>query len=120
MGILEGHAMGLEGAGVIEKVGSEIVDLQAGDRVFYLGTGCLAARLKMSSTACIKIPDFLSFEQAATIPCVFVTAIHCLLDVGKLRKGESVLIHSACGGRIPLKIMSEFHRPSFVAFKVEF
>lgn len=89
---------GLEGAGTIKAVGSGVSDMKAGDRVLVFGAGCFSTSLVVSASLCAKIPDNLSFEDAATMPCVFATAIYSLLHVGRLEKGMTVLIHSACGG----------------------
>lgn len=44
------------------------------------------------------IPATMSYEDAATIPLVYLTAIYSLYHLGNLRQGQSVLIHSAAGG----------------------
>jgi NADPH:quinone reductase-like Zn-dependent oxidoreductase len=100
MGIVgsKSAGLGLEGAGTIKYVGSGVTDLAAGDRVLVFGAGCFATSLVAPASLCVKIPDDLSFEDAATMPCVFATVIYSLLHVGRLEKGMSVLIHSACGG----------------------
>jgi NADPH:quinone reductase-like Zn-dependent oxidoreductase len=98
MGILEGKGLGLEGSGVITEIGSEVDDLAVGDRTCYSEYGRLSTRIKVPTSRCARIPGNIAFDEAATMPCVFGTAIHCLLDIGRLKKGESVLIHSACGG----------------------
>jgi NADPH:quinone reductase-like Zn-dependent oxidoreductase len=105
MGVLDPQPLGLEGAGTIEEVGSEVTDLQKGDRVFFIECGALSTCVKIPASSCIKIPLDLSLEEAATMPCVYATAIHCLMDLGRLREGESVLIHSACGGKTPARII---------------
>ena len=46
----------------------------------------------------MKLPDDVSFEEAAAIPIVFVTALHSLSKIAKLSPGESVLIHAGAGG----------------------
>lgn len=107
MGVLDPQSLGLEGAGIVEDIGSEVTDLQKGDRVFFMECGSFATCIKLPASSCIKIPLDLSFEEAATMPCVYTTAIHCLMDLGRLREGESVLIHSACGGRTPFPITLE-------------
>ncbi|GJP94927.1 polyketide synthase [Aspergillus niger] len=100
MGIVEANnlGIGLEGSGVITDVGAGVTDLQVGDRVFYLDDNCFSTRITMSAMRCAKIPSFLSYEEAATMPCVYATVIHSLVDIGGLQSGQSVLIHSACGG----------------------
>ncbi|KAF2267503.1 hypothetical protein CC78DRAFT_490418 [Lojkania enalia] len=100
MGIVDGpkDRLGLEGSGVIRKVGPNVRHLQVGDRVMISDLGCFATRIVTSSKLCARIPDNLTFEGAATMPCVYSTVIHSLVDVAQLAEGQSVLIHSACGG----------------------
>nr|ALQ32752.1 putative polyketide synthase [Fusarium anthophilum] len=100
MGVVEatGVGIGLEGSGVITKVGAGVSGLQPGDRAFYLADNCFSTQITISAQRCAKIPSQLAFEDAATMPCVYATVIHSLLDVGGLRPGQSILIHSACGG----------------------
>lgn len=101
MGILNPQPLGLEGAGIVESIGSEVTGFQPGDRVLMLETGCLATCVKIPANSCSRIPRDLTFQEAATVPCVFATAIHCLMDLGRLQRDETVLIHSACGGKNP-------------------
>lgn len=98
MGIVDGSGLGLEGSGVIKEVGTNVQHLQIGDRVLYLDQACFSTNKIISAKRCSKIPDSMSWEEAATMPCVYATVIHSLIDAGRLRKGQSVLIHSACGG----------------------
>ncbi|GFF25207.1 lovastatin nonaketide synthase [Aspergillus udagawae] len=90
--------MGLEGSGIVRAAGRSVTTLQAGDRVLFAGKGMMGTRKVMPVGSCIKIPTDLSLEDAAAGPCVFTTVIYSLMYVGQLRKGQSVLIHSACGG----------------------
>ncbi|KAF6813125.1 polyketide synthase [Colletotrichum sojae] len=100
MGIVDSKftAIGLEAAGIVRAVGPEVKEMIPGDRVFAFGGGCFSTGLIISEKLCAKIPDALSFEEAATMPCVFSTVVHGLLDVARLTADDSVLIHSACGG----------------------
>ncbi|KAB8279532.1 ketoacyl-synt-domain-containing protein [Aspergillus minisclerotigenes] len=99
MGVLgKPEDMGLEGSGVVRKVGTSVKSLQVGDRVVLAGKGIFQTRIIVPERCCLKVPQTLSLEQAATMPVVYATAIHSLVELGGLRKGQSVLIHSACGG----------------------
>ncbi|KAJ2982753.1 hypothetical protein NQ176_g1174 [Zarea fungicola] len=100
MGIVDStsNLMGLEAAGVVRQVGQHVTRFAPGDRVLALGTGCFTTQLAIESHRCVKLPDSLSFEAGATMPIVYSTAIHGLLEMGRLQAGDSVLIHSACGG----------------------
>ncbi|KAF3000355.1 t1pks [Neopestalotiopsis sp. 37M] len=97
MGVSEGDSFGYECAGVVHQVGSEVQDLQIGDRVMVLSQQSLCSRLRTSSQRCIKIPDGLSFEEAATMPSIYATVIRGLLTVGNLESGQTVLVQAAAG-----------------------
>ena len=90
--------LGFECSGVIESLANNVKDFKIGDRVVCVATGSLATTITTSKYLCAKIPDNLNFNDASTIPCVYGTAIYSLVDVGRLARGQTVLIHSACGG----------------------
>ncbi|KAF7536474.1 hypothetical protein G7054_g4512 [Neopestalotiopsis clavispora] len=91
--------LGIEGVGIVRDIGPGVRGVKVGQRVFtMMSHGCFATRLTISEEYCAPIPDRLSDEGAATMPCVFATAIYGLLDVGRLSADQTVLIHSACGG----------------------
>lgn len=93
-----GRYHGLEGAGIVRRVGPEVKNFKPGDRVAVMEHNVLTTLLVTNEIMCIKIPDSLSFIDAATMFTVFATAQQSLITVGQLKKGESLLIHSACGG----------------------
>lgn len=90
MGVVDAEkdGIGLEGAGVVHRVGSEVKDFKVGDRVIIFEHGCFSTRMAISAKLCAKIPGDLSFEEAATLPCVYSTVIHSLLTIGRLEKGQ--------------------------------
>ncbi|KAJ5106839.1 hypothetical protein N7456_003514 [Penicillium angulare] len=90
--------MGLEGAGVIEAIGPDVNNLAVGDRVLYMSTGCFSTSFTLPEKLCIRLNDDMSFVTAASLPCVYGTAIMALIDKANLQPGQSVLIHSAAGG----------------------
>ncbi|KAL1883305.1 Type I Iterative PKS [Diaporthe australafricana] len=103
MGIVDGNegdasGLGVECSGVVTKLGPDVVDLHVGDRVAVIATSSYSTVLKTPADMCVKIPDNLSFEEAATMPSVFGTVIYGLLHLANLEAGQTVLIHSACGG----------------------
>lgn len=89
---------GIEGSGVVRRVGSGVQDLKVGDYVILASTGLLCTRKVLPANKCLRLPGNITLQDAATILCVFTTAIHSLVNMGNLRKGQSVLIHAACGG----------------------
>ena len=100
MGQLQEKIMGFECAGIVTRLGPNPTHkLKLGDRVCALTTrGHWANFIRIHWTGAGKIPDEMDFEQAATIPMVFVTAYYSLCETARLRKGETVLIHAGTGG----------------------
>ncbi|KAL8922238.1 MAG: hypothetical protein Q9208_005317 [Pyrenodesmia sp. 3 TL-2023] len=98
LGSLPWHAPGLEGAGIVARVGSGVQDLQVGDRVFYIvHEAGMANFIRMSSSRAHRLPNGLDMADAASMPVAYSTAMMSILEVGRLRRGETVLIHSASG-----------------------
>lgn len=100
MGVLRGvkDSNGYEGAGVVSRIGSGVRHLTVGDRVMVLYDGLFKTKKVMHCRFAIRIPDGLSFDNAATMPIVYCTVVHAVVNKGELKKGQSILIHSACGG----------------------
>ncbi|MEZ5043191.1 MAG: NAD(P)H-quinone oxidoreductase [Saprospiraceae bacterium] len=95
----ESPILGLEMAGIVEKVGEAVQKWQVGDRVCGLiGGGGYAEFVVTHEDMAIKIPEKLSFEEAAAIPEVFLTAFQALHWLAKLQPGEQVLIHAGASG----------------------
>lgn len=103
-----------DGAGVVAAVGSAVTNVKVGDRVvgnFFqewvdgpMGTaglhsalggsinGTLSDYFVLKANAALPIPEQLSFEEAASLPCAAVTAWHALVSLGNLQAGDTVLL----------------------------
>jgi NADPH:quinone reductase-like Zn-dependent oxidoreductase len=92
--------LGNELAGVVEQVGAQVTDLAVGDRVFGVdqsGFGTHAeSHCMRPDEPIVRIPDGLSFAEAAATPDGFVLATTCLTGA-KLRAGQRILIYGATG-----------------------
>jgi NADPH2:quinone reductase len=90
---------GLEIAGEVDALGPGVERLVLGDRVFGLvGGGGYAEAIVSHERALARIPDGLSFEQAAAIPEAFITAHDAIVGQAGLAAGESLLIHAVGSG----------------------
>lgn len=90
---------GYEVAGTIDALGPGVTGLAVGDRVLALTKfGGYASRAVADARILAKVPERLSWAQAAAIPVNYLTAWHALVTLGNLRPGERVLIHAAAGG----------------------
>jgi len=95
----ESPIMGLEMSGIVESVGKGVNKYKEGDRVFgLLGGGGYAEYCTIHEEMALSIPDFMSFEEAAAIPEVFLTAYQALMWLGELKDEETVLIHAGASG----------------------
>ncbi|WCE01164.1 SDR family NAD(P)-dependent oxidoreductase [Streptomyces sp. HUAS 31] len=90
--------LGHEGAGVVVEIGPDVTGLVVGDRVMGLLDGAFGPSAVTDARLLARVPEGWSFEQAASVPIVFLTAYYALVDLAELRAGESVLVHSAAGG----------------------
>lgn len=90
--------LGLEGSGIVREVGANVKAFHVGDRVMMMSDGCFSSHVTVPAKRCAKIPDNLSWEEAATMPCVFGTVVHALIEKAALQENQTVLIHSGCGG----------------------
>ncbi|MFI9161981.1 SDR family NAD(P)-dependent oxidoreductase [Kitasatospora aureofaciens] len=99
LGMYPGAAvLGGEGAGVVVETGPGVSDLAPGDRVLGLFAPAMGSTAVADRRRIARIPAGWTFEQAAAVPTVFLTAYHGLIDVAGLKPGERVLIHAATGG----------------------
>ena len=90
---------GLEFAGEVESVGGEVNNWKPGDRVFGIAAGeSQAERLVTDASLLARIPDSLSFTEAAAVPEAFITAHDAMVTQGRLTSGDNVLIHAIGSG----------------------
>ena len=120
------HISGMDLAGTVAEIGSEVSNVKVGDRVVVdpslagvsensslsgrgdlfgeLGIiganadGGYAEKCLVPESHVYLIPDEMTFEDAATFPTCYLTASHALFKVGELQKGETVIIHAAGSG----------------------
>ena len=90
---------GYEASGVIISLGKGVKGLELGDRVLAMtGFGGYSEKVSIPSSRVFKLPDSVTFDQAAAIPVTYGTAYHMLFHLGRISPGDSVLIHHAAGG----------------------
>ena len=94
----DARMFGDEVGGEIVAVGEGVDHVKVGDSVFGLAVFGLATHTLARAADVRRVPAGMSFEEAATVPVVFMTAWHSLKNVARLRKGETVLVHSGAGG----------------------
>jgi NADPH:quinone reductase-like Zn-dependent oxidoreductase len=92
-------APGGEVAGEIEAVGDDVEDWKVGDRIIAVtGFGGLAEKIVVPARSAYRLPEERSFEEGAALLLTYATSIHALLDRGKLRAGQTLLVLGAAGG----------------------
>ncbi|MDX8386941.1 MAG: zinc-dependent alcohol dehydrogenase family protein [Ghiorsea sp.] len=103
--------LGCDGAGFVEKVGSEVDTMQAGDAVYYcyggLGqksvdgahsVGNYAEYVVVKAAYVTQKPASLDFDTAAASPLILITAWEALFDRAQVQTGQKVFIHAGAGG----------------------
>jgi len=103
-----------DGAGEVAEVGTEVTRFKPGERVvasffqnwlagsphssFFRSAlggaldGMLTEYIALSEDGLVRIPDYMSFEEAATLPCAAVTSWNALVSMGRVTAGETVLV----------------------------
>lgn len=93
------HVVGYQAAGTVIGCGPGVDRFGVGDRVVTVGLdGSHAEQRVVSQGFAWKVPDGLGIEEAACVPVPFGTAHDCLFEFGRLRAGETALVHAGAGG----------------------
>ena len=94
------HGLGMEAAGTVEAVGRNVKGIKVGDRVAYASgpPGAYAEMRVMPSERVIKLPDWISNEQAAAMLLQGMTTEYLIRRTYKVQKGDTVLFHAVAGG----------------------
>ena len=90
--------LGIECAGVVSAVGSDVTRFNVGDAVMGIAPHSFATHARTAEFALVHKPDSMSDADAATVPITFLTAYHALCKLAHLSAGEKVLIHAGAGG----------------------
>lgn len=96
--------LGMDMAGIVDAIGSDVRDFKIGDRVFGLTggvgghQGSLAEFQVVSSDLLAKVPENITLREAASIPLIFITAWEGLVDRANVKPGHKVLVHGGAGG----------------------
>ena len=92
--------IGLEAAGKIDEVGSNVTEFNKGDNIAYasIPLGAYSEQRIIPSKIAVKIPDGISYKQAATLMTKGLTVNYLICKTYILKAGETVLFHAAAGG----------------------
>ncbi|HEY0086167.1 MAG TPA: NADPH:quinone oxidoreductase family protein [Allosphingosinicella sp.] len=92
-------APGGEIAGVVEGVGEGVTGWSEGDRLIaMIGHGGLSEKVVVQAAMALPLPEGRSFEEGSALILTYATSIHALLDRGKLKQGQTLLVLGAAGG----------------------
>ena len=92
--------LGLEGAGIITEVGSNVTNFKVGSRVAYaaIPLGAYSSHRNYPASKLVKIPDEIDFDVAATLMTKGLTTYYLLHQTFKVKSGDTILFHAAAGG----------------------
>ncbi len=94
------HGLGFEASGIVQAVGSRVTHVKKGDRVAYGQSpiGAYAELRNVPAANVLKIPDFLSFDEAAAVMLKGLTVQYLFRQTYRLQGTETILFHAAAGG----------------------
>ena len=111
--------LGWDAAGIIKKVGTSVTSFSVGDKVLARPAttprGTYAEYTAIEENLVSKMPDNISFDEAAAIPLTGQTAWVALVEIGKIKEGDRVLIHGGSGGVGHLAIQIAKYFGAYVA-----
>ena len=92
--------IGLEGAGKVDEVGSNVVEFNKGDNIAYasMPIGAYSQQRIIPAKIAVKVPDGISHKLAATLMTKGLTTNYLLTKTYSLKAGETILFHAAAGG----------------------
>jgi NADPH:quinone reductase-like Zn-dependent oxidoreductase len=82
--------LGVEGSGIVRRVGSNVTDIKVGDKVMVMARGLLQTRKTVRAKICQRIPAKLSLEEGASILVICATVIYSLIHLASLRAGQVI------------------------------
>ncbi|NVK01602.1 MAG: quinone oxidoreductase [Oceanospirillaceae bacterium] len=93
-------SLGMEGAGVVEAIGEGVDLVAVGDRVAYANRplGAYAQKRVVPQEILVKLPEGISFKQAAGMMLQGLTVQYLVTDSYQVKAGDQVLLHAAAGG----------------------
>ncbi|KAL8810423.1 MAG: hypothetical protein Q9200_002591 [Gallowayella weberi] len=98
LGQMPGLNLGIEGAGYVKQMGLAVSGCSVGEKVAFIARGAIATHVRIKCSSMRILPPDMTFEDGASIPLVFMAAYQSLMEIARLSRGETVLIHSAAGG----------------------
>ena len=92
--------IGVEGSGIIKKIGSKVKDFSIGDHIAYSGVplGAYSSERNYPTKNLVKIPEEINFNVAATLMTKGLTAYYLLYKTYPISPNETLLFHAAAGG----------------------
>ncbi len=110
------YILGMEGSGIIEKVGEGVDPSRIGEKVVVgVQHGCYAEKIALPAAQALPVLPYLSMEENAALLVNYMTAWVALIESVKLQKNESVLVTAAAGGvgTAAVQIASKYGCPTY-------
>jgi thioester reductase-like protein len=94
------HCVGIDFSGIVTAVGPTVSKIHVGDPVFgsNMHGDAMPSHVVLTEDSVFRIPQSMTYCEAATVPVVASTAVHCLIKVANLTKDDTILIHTGSGG----------------------
>lgn len=93
-----GPTIGMECAGYVQAVGADVNDVAVGDAVMAVAPAAFSTHVCVKRSGVAKLPAGIDPVAGATLPVAFLTAYYAIVELARIRPGETILIHGGAGG----------------------
>jgi len=93
-----GPTIGMECAGTILSVGSQVDNFAVGDKVMAVAPAAFSTHVRVKRSGVARLPEGIDALAGATLPVAFLTAYYAIIELARIQPDETILIHGGAGG----------------------
>ncbi len=93
-----GATIGMECSGRVTAIGAKVTGFAIGDTVMAIGPAAFSTHVRVDAKGVAKLPGSIDLVAGATLPVAFLTAYYAMVELGRIKAGDTILIHGGAGG----------------------
>jgi acyl transferase domain-containing protein/acyl carrier protein len=93
-----GATIGMECSGRITAIGASVTGFEIGDTVMAIGPAAFSTHVRVDAKGVARLPGSIDLVAGATLPVAFLTAYYAMVELGRIKASDTILIHGGAGG----------------------